>query len=170
MPANLLIGLSGWFPSSKPGCGLLDNVDPSKPEQFPLCRSRPHRAALSRKFSPPLAARIPPFFFFTALVEEGGNGMRESVYFGCCLIEQRFFFYTVRPKHGSRRLLFSLTIEIKAWDCFPSNWWKNFGRGNWKRGGKASRRSGRNLFCFASARNHLWTIIIGRMKFHFKGE
>lgn len=41
MPANLLIGLSGWFPSSKPGCGLLDNVDPSKPEQFPLCWSRP---------------------------------------------------------------------------------------------------------------------------------
>lgn len=36
MPANLLIGLSGWFPSSKPGRGLLDNVDPSKPEQFTL--------------------------------------------------------------------------------------------------------------------------------------
>lgn len=37
---NLLIGLSAWFPSSKPPpirlAGLYDKVNPPKPEQFPL--------------------------------------------------------------------------------------------------------------------------------------
>ena len=140
------------------------------PNSSPSVALIPHRTTLSRKFSSPLAARIPLFFFLPPQSKKGEMVCESPCILAAAWSNNGFFFYTVRPKHGSRRLLFSLTIEIKAWDCFPSNWWKNFGCGNWKQGGKASRASGRNLFCFASLWNHLWTIIVGRMKFHFKAN
>lgn len=118
MPANLLIGLSGWFPSSKGCYGLLDNVDPSKPKQFPLRWSGPSpHPTLSRKFLVASCAEDSPLSFHPSspvLVAQEREMAREDPSikeYDPSFSSSFLFFFS---DHQSSKRLSSRPVKIKG--------------------------------------------------------
>lgn len=126
MPANLLIGLSGWFPSSKPWYGLLDNVDPSKPKQFPLCWSHSSLHHLFKEIPVASCAEDSLFSFHPSFSDvRKGNDMWKSVHSIKKLLSDReieFFFRII----SSNRL--SLDSSCQNQGCFYFKWKREWTR------------------------------------------